>query len=72
MISCRGSSKKGMAGTTYSQFLIIAIIVIPLLQAKKKTAIDNIDAIAEESDEIVRNECLKADLMKKVEAEVIN
>ncbi|KAI3689158.1 hypothetical protein L2E82_47108 [Cichorium intybus] len=39
-------------------------------KAKKKTAIDdNIDVIAEESDEIVRLEALKADLMKKVEAE---
>ncbi|KAI3504946.1 hypothetical protein L1887_26758 [Cichorium endivia] len=38
--------------------------------AKKKTAIDdNIDVIAEESDEIVRLEALKAELMKKVEAE---
>ncbi|KAI3820232.1 hypothetical protein L1987_07776 [Smallanthus sonchifolius] len=38
-------------------------------KAKKKMHIDNIDLIAEERDEIFRLESLKADLMKKVEAE---
>ncbi|KAD1664208.1 hypothetical protein E3N88_42482 [Mikania micrantha] len=38
-------------------------------KAKKKMDIDNIDLIAEERDEIFRLESLKADLMKKIEAE---
>lgn len=38
-------------------------------KVKKKTPIDNIDAIAEERDEIFRLETLKADLAKKIEAE---
>ncbi|KAK9080845.1 hypothetical protein SSX86_000604 [Deinandra increscens subsp. villosa] len=38
-------------------------------KAKKKMPIDNIDLIAEERDEIFKLESLKADLMKKVEAE---
>ncbi|KAL4566086.1 hypothetical protein LXL04_030196 [Taraxacum kok-saghyz] len=38
-------------------------------KAKKKTAIDNIDVITEERDEILRLEALKSDLMKKVETE---
>ncbi|XP_076899538.1 rho GTPase-activating protein REN1-like [Bidens hawaiensis] len=38
-------------------------------KAKKKMNIDNIDAIAEERDEIFRLESLKAELMKKIEEE---
>ncbi|KAI3672565.1 hypothetical protein L6452_38656 [Arctium lappa] len=38
-------------------------------KAKKKTSIENVDVIAEERDEIFRLEALKADLVKKIEAE---
>ncbi|KAL7595393.1 hypothetical protein Lser_V15G31034 [Lactuca serriola] len=38
-------------------------------KGKKKTAIDNIDVIVEERDEIFRLEALKTDLINKVEAE---
>ncbi|XP_071692681.1 rho GTPase-activating protein REN1-like [Rutidosis leptorrhynchoides] len=38
-------------------------------KAKKKMPIDNIDVVAEKRDEIFRLENLKADLMKKIEAE---
>ncbi|KVH99701.1 Pleckstrin homology domain-containing protein, partial [Cynara cardunculus var. scolymus] len=59
------------AAANHAQAIIITLLeeYDNIFGAKKKTSIENVDVIAEERDEIFRLEALKADLVKKIEAE---